>query len=64
MPATTSTTTPSSGDDAATYQLVVETDGVRRDVSITVSPRPIDGAGWANVVRALSDYVAAHPERF
>jgi hypothetical protein len=43
---------------------VVETDGVQREVTITVSPQPVDPDGWAKVVKALYDFVCAHPERF
>jgi len=59
-----STITASETEDTATFKLVVETEGVERNVAITVSPRPTDTAGWAIVVRALYDFVAAHPERF
>jgi hypothetical protein len=55
--------TPAS-DDAATFKFVVETEGVRRDVTMTVSPRPTSAEGWADVVAALNELVAAHPERF
>jgi hypothetical protein len=51
-------------DDVAALKVVVETEGVQRQVTITVSPRPTDPLGWANVVEALSDLVSAHPERF
>jgi hypothetical protein len=51
-------------DDVAALKLVVETEGVRRDVTITVSPRPTEALGWVEVVEALSDLVSAHPERF
>jgi hypothetical protein len=64
MDRTPSTITASKIDDVATFNVVVEIEGVRRDVAMTVSPRPIDADGWASVVKALSDFVAAHPERF
>jgi len=59
-----STITASEVDDAATFKIVVETEGVQRHVTLTVSPRPTDADGWADVVSALSDLVSAHPERF
>jgi hypothetical protein len=59
-----STPASSKADDAATFKFVVETEGVRRDVTMTVSPRPTSAEGWADVVAALNDLVAAHPERF
>jgi hypothetical protein len=59
-----SATTASEMEDVGTLKLVVETEGVRRDVTITVSPRPVDALGWADVIEALSDLVSAHPERF
>jgi hypothetical protein len=64
MGETASTTPAGEPEDAATLKLTVETEGVQRDVTITVSPRPTDPLGWAEVVRALSDFMAAHPERF
>lgn len=56
--------TGSEIDDAATFKLALETDGVQRKVILTVSPRPIDASEWAAVVKALSDFVAEYPERF
>ena len=50
--------------DVAALKLVVETEGVRRQVTVTVSPRPIAPLGWAKVVEAFSGLVSAHPERF
>ncbi len=55
---------PSETGDAGSVTLVVETDGVRRDVTMTASPGPTDADGWAKIVKALSDFVSAHPERF
>jgi len=57
-------TTSSEMDDIAALKVTVETEGIQREVTITVSPRPIDPLGWANVVEALSDLVSEHPERF
>jgi hypothetical protein len=64
MAETPSTITASETGDAATFKIVVETEGVQRHVTVTVSPRPTDADGWAEVVTALADLVTAHPERF
>jgi len=45
MDRTPSTITASKIDDVATFNVVVEIEGVRRDVAMTVSPRPIDAEG-------------------
>ncbi len=64
MDQTPSTITASENDDVATFKVVLETEGVRRNVALTVSPRPTEAPGWAIVVKTLSDFVSAHPERF
>jgi hypothetical protein len=64
MAETPSTPATNEADDAAAFKFVVETEGVRRDVTMTVSPRPTSASGWASVVAALNEFVAAHPERF
>lgn len=50
--------------DIDDVEFEIETDGVRREVTVTVSPPPTDPDGWAKVIKALSDFVSAHPERF
>ena len=64
MDQTRATITASETDDAATMKVVVETEGAQREVTLTVSPRPTSAGGWAEIVQALHDLVAAHPERF
>jgi hypothetical protein len=64
MDRTPSTITGSETEDAATIKVVVETEGVQREVAITVSPRPTNAGGWAEIVQALSGLVAEYPERF
>jgi hypothetical protein len=50
--------------DAADISVTLVTDGVERKVTLRVSPRPTSRSGWAEVVRAMSDFVGEHPERF
>ena len=50
--------------DTGDVTLEVETEGVRRQVRVTVSPPPADPDGWGKVIRALYDYVREHPEWF
>jgi hypothetical protein len=64
MDKTPATVTASETDDAATFKVVLEIEGVLRNVALTVSPRPTEAEGWAIVVKALSDFMSAHPERF
>lgn len=56
--------TASERADVGSFDVVVETDGVQRKVTVTVSPRPTEPDGWAKVVKAMSDFVSDHPERF
>jgi hypothetical protein len=64
MGETPSAKTAGETGDAGSITLEVETDGLRRHVTVTVSPQPTEPDGWAKVVKALSDFVSAHPERF
>jgi hypothetical protein len=64
MTATPSGVSVDEAADVAEFSAELTIDGVPRQVTLRVSPRPTSPTGWAEVVLAVTDFVRGHPERF